>query len=144
MFAKAQFAKVPHAPSTAGFSFVLRLLFANRAKINRHTKSIESPVSHSKQRTGHQINRHTFGDPPARKNRRARNPFASCASFSFRHSAQTGFTTHQSPLTIHSILIATRTAHPFTPAEDFTNHELQVMGREPPDTAEEPPAYWWE
>ena len=36
------------------------------AKINRHTKSAESCVSHSKQRTGAQINRHKNSSPTAR------------------------------------------------------------------------------
>jgi hypothetical protein len=45
----------------------LRFLFGHHAKINRHTELIESPVSHSKQRTGYPINRHTSRCYPARQ-----------------------------------------------------------------------------
>jgi hypothetical protein len=49
------------SPSPATLSVtILRFLFAKSAKINRHTKLIEQSVSHSKQRTGPPINRHTL------------------------------------------------------------------------------------
>jgi hypothetical protein len=112
MFAKAQFAKASHAPSTAGFSSALRLLLANRAQINRYTGKIEHLVSHRKQRTGHQINRHTFGYPAARKNRRSRNSFASSASFASYASFSPRL----------DFLIATRPAYLFAPPEGFTDH----------------------
>src|SRR5277367_3801082 len=41
---------------------------ADPVKINRHTKLAESCVSHSKQSTGPQINRHKFADLSARSN----------------------------------------------------------------------------
>jgi hypothetical protein len=54
-------------PSVVRTHLSFRFLFDSPAKINRHTELIESPVSHSKQRTALQINRHTSRYYPARQ-----------------------------------------------------------------------------